>query len=154
MKKVIKENRILFILAIIIIIALVLIGVGLISYFYGNDTNSYGDRLKDKDKYPLKSTLSDDIKSLYTKGVNSVKVDVKGKIIYIIIDVEDGTSKIDAEGYAVKSLEKFTAEELDYYDIQFMVTSKNEKEVEGQSKIYPIAGAKKAKNSQVIWTNN
>lgn len=52
MKKVIKENRILFILAVIIIIALVLIGVGLISYFYGNDTNSYGDRLKDKDKYP------------------------------------------------------------------------------------------------------
>ena len=40
MKKVIKENRILFILAVIILVSLVLIGIGLISYFYGNDSSS------------------------------------------------------------------------------------------------------------------
>ena len=47
MKKILKENRTLFVLAIIILISLVLMGIGLISYFYGNNKNPYGDRLKD-----------------------------------------------------------------------------------------------------------
>lgn len=154
MKKVIKENKILFVLAMIILVSLVLIGVGLISYFYGNDSNSYGDRLKDKEKYPISESISTDIEGLYTKGVKSVKVDIKGKIVYVMMEVEKGTSKIDAEGYAVKALEKFKEEELNYYDLQFLVTCADEEVSEGESKIFPIMGAKKARNSQIIWTNN
>ncbi len=154
MKKVIKENRILFILAVIILVSLVLIGIGLISYFYGNDSSSYGDRLKDKDKYPISESISTDIEGLFTKGVKSTIVDIKGKIIYITMDVESGTSKIDAEGYAVKALEKFKEEELNYYDLQFLITCKDEEVSDGESKIFPIMGAKKARNSQIIWTNN
>ncbi len=154
MKKVIKENKILFVLAMIILVSLVLIGVGLISYFYGNDSNSYGDRLKDKEKYPISESISTDIEGLFTKGVKSVVVDIKGKIVYVMMEVEKGTSKIDAEGYAVKALEKFTEDELNYYDLQFLVTCKDEEVSEGESKIFPIMGAKKARNSQIIWTNN
>ena len=40
-------------LAIIILISLVLMGVGLISYFYGNNKNPYGDRLKDIDNHKI-----------------------------------------------------------------------------------------------------
>ena len=65
MKKILKENRTLFVLAIIILISLVLIGVGLISYFYGNNKNPYGDRLKDIDNHKISESIASDIKGIY-----------------------------------------------------------------------------------------
>ena len=154
MRRVFKENKTLFILAIIILVSLVIMGIGLISYFYGNNKNPYGDRLKDISEHKISDSISSDIKEIYTEGVNSVDVEIKGKIVYIIMDVIDGVSKIDAEGYAVKALDKFKSEDLDYYDIQFLITCKDEIVSEDEVKVYPIAGAKKAKGSQVIWSNN
>ena len=141
-------------LAIIILISLVLMGVGLISYFYGNNKNPYGDRLKDIDNHKISESIASDIKGIYEENVSDVRVEVKGKIIYIIMNVNDGVSKIDAEGYAVKALEKFKSEDLEYYDVQFLITCSDEKKEEDEEAIYPIAGAKKAKGSQIIWSNN
>lgn len=154
MKKLIKENKILLCLTLVIIVSLVLICVGLISYFYGNNKDAYGDRLKDKEKYPISETIDEDIKSLYKDEVTKVNVDIKGKIIYVLMDVKDGVSVIDSQGYAVKALEKFNAEELTYYDIQFLITCENETVPKDEKSVYPIAGAKKATASQIIWAKN
>ena len=142
-------------LAIIILISLVLIGVGLISYFYGNQDNA--EQLKSllmSDCAGISESIASDIKGIYEENVSDVRVEVKGKIIYIIMNVNDGVSKIDAEGYAVKALEKFKSEDLEYYDVQFLITCSDEKKEEDEKAIYPIAGAKKAKGSQIIWSNN
>ena len=72
-------------LAIIILISLVLMGIGLISYFYGNNKNPYGDRLKDIDNHKISESIASDIKGIYEENVSDVRVEVKGKIIYIII---------------------------------------------------------------------
>lgn len=154
MKKLIKENKILLCLTLIIMVSLVLICVGLISYFYGNNKDPYGDRLRDKNKYPISETINNDIKSIYKDEVKKVNVDVKGKIVYVIMDVKDGVSVIDAQGYAVKALDKFKSEELSYYDIQFMITCEDEKVDKDDVKVYPIMGAKKATASQIVWTKN
>ena len=64
-------------LAIIILISLVLIGVGLISYFYGNNKNPYGDRLKDIDNHKISEGIASDIKGIYEENVSDVRVEVK-----------------------------------------------------------------------------
>ena len=104
MKKIFNENKTLFILAIIIIISLIFMGVGLIRYFYGSNKDPYGDRLRDKDEYPISENIGKDIKALYESGVSSVNVDVRGRIVYVTIDVINGTSKLDAQVMLSKHL--------------------------------------------------
>ena len=151
MKKVIKENKVLFVLALIVIISLILIGVGLVKYFYSSSGDKYGDRLNGIEKHKLSNTLSDDIKALYESGVESVSVDTKGKIIYVIMDVSDGVSKVDAQSYAIKALDVFSDDDKSFYDIQFMITCKNASE---ETTTYPMEGYKNSNNTQVVWTNN
>ncbi len=151
MKKVIKENKVLFVLALIVIISLILIGVGLVKYFYSSSGDKYGDRLNGIEEHKLSNTLADDIKALYESGVESVSVDTKGKIIYVIMDVSDGVSKVDAQSYAIKALDVFSDDDKSFYDIQFMITCKNASE---ETTTYPMEGYKNSNNTQVVWTNN
>lgn len=151
MKKVIKENKVLFVLALIVIISLILIGVGLVKYFYSSSGDKYGDRLNGIEEHKLSDTLADDIKALYESGVESVSVDTKGKIIYVIMDVSDGVSKVDAQSYAIKALDVFSDDDKSFYDIQFMITCKNASE---ETTTYPMEGYKNSNNTQVVWTNN
>ncbi len=151
MKKVIKENKVLFVLALVVIISLILIGVGLIKYFYSSSGDKYGDRLNGIEKHKLSDTLADDIKALYESGVETVSVDTKGKIIYVIMDVSDGVGKVDAQSYAIKALDVFSDDDKSFYDIQFMITCKNASE---ETTTYPMEGYKNSNNTQVVWTNN
>jgi len=151
MKKIIKENKVLFVLALIIIISLVAIIIGLVTMFYNEDGDKYGNRLDGIEKFPISENISEEIKTLYESGVESVNVDVKGKIIYVMIDVSAGVGKEDARGYAIKSLEKFSDEIKGYYDFQFMITCKNNTE---ETTMYPMIASKHSGNSQVVWTNN
>lgn len=151
MKKVIKENKVLFVLALIVIISLILIGVGLIKYFYSSSGDKYGDRLNGIEEHKLSDTLADEIKALYESGVETVSVDTKGKIIYVIMDVSDGVGKVDAQSYAIKALDVFSDDDKSFYDIQFMITCKNASE---ETTTYPMEGYKNSNNTQVVWTNN
>ena len=151
MKKVIKENKVLFVLALVVIISLILIGVGLIKYFYSSSGDKYGDRLNGIEEHKLSDTLADEIKALYESGVETVSVDTKGKIIYVIMDVSDGVGKVDAQSYAIKALDVFSDDDKSFYDIQFMITCKNASE---ETTTYPMEGYKNSNNTQVVWTNN
>ena len=125
--------------------------IGLLSMFYNDGGDKYGDRLTGIDEHKVPENITEDIKSLYESGVESVSVDVKGKIIYVILDVSNGIGKEDARGFAIKSLEKFSDDVKDFYDIQFMITCKGATE---ETTMYPMMGAKHSGNSQIIWTNN
>ena len=151
MKKLIKENKVLFVLSIIILISLICIGVGLISYFYSEDGDKYGNRLEGIENYPISETIEQDIRGLYESGIESLKVDLRGKVIYIIMDVSVGISKVDAQSMGVKALEKFTDEQKSFYDISFLITCNGNTE---ETTIFPMQGMKNSENSQIVWTNN
>lgn len=151
MKKMIKENKVLFALAIVLLLSLVAIVIGLLTMFYSDGGDKYGDRLTGIEEHKVPDTITEDIKSLYESGVETVSVDVKGKIIYIILDVSNGVSKEDARGFAIRALEKFSDDVKGFYDLQFMITCKNATE---ETTMYPMMGAKHSGNSQIIWTNN
>ena len=154
MKRFWKENKVLIVLAIIILVAVIAMGVGLFTYFYNPDTDVYGNRLKGIENYPIDKNINETIKSSYENGVESVKVDIKGKIVYVIIDVDPETSKENARKYAETALTKFTEEEQNFYDFQFMMTSSKEKESEDKEKVYPILGYKNSSSLTIVWTNN
>ena len=152
MKKLFYENRVLFVLITLIIISLIIIIGGLFIYFFnGNGKSVYGNRLNDIEKYTISKDIETKLNDLYKDtAVDSVKYDLKGKVIYIIIDLKENAALVDAQTLALKSLEVFTVEEMGYYDIQLMVTATK---LEEKSELYPILGYKNAKNAQVVWTN-
>ena len=108
MKRVFSENKVLLVLAIIILISFVVIGVSLVMYFYsGNGRDSYGDRLEGIEEVQIDDNVGDLVKELYKedKAFNDVVVNVKGKIIYINIDLKENLSLVDTQSLAIKSLD-------------------------------------------------
>lgn len=153
MKRILSENKVLLVLAIIIIVSLIVIGVSMVMYFYtGNGKDEYGDRLQGIENVEILNDIDKKVAELYTDiaAFNEVVVNVKGKIIYINIDIKENLSLVDAQSLAIKSLEAFSEEEKSFYDIQIIITAKTTEE---ESDIYPLMGYKNAKNSQVVWTN-
>ena len=153
MKRILSENKVLLVLAIIIIVSLIVIGVSMVMYFYtGNGKDEYGDRLQGIENVEILNDIDKKVAELYTDiaAFNEVVVNVKGKIIYINIDIKENLSLVDAQSLAIKSLEAFSEEEKGFYDIQIIITAKTTEE---ESDIYPLMGYKNAKNSQVVWTN-
>jgi len=152
-KRILSENKVLLVLAIIIIVSLIVIGVSMVMYFYtGNGKDEYGDRLQGIENVEISNDIDKKVAELYTDiaAFNEVVVNVKGKIIYINIDIKENLSLVDAQSLAIKSLEAFSEEEKSFYDIQIIITAKTTEE---ESDIYPLMGYKNAKNSQVVWTN-
>ncbi len=153
MKRILSENKVLLVLAIVIIASLIVIAVSMVLYFYtGNGKDEYGDRLQGIEDVQLPNDINEKVAELYSESTafNDVIVNVKGKIIYINIDIKENLSLVDAQSLAIKSLDAFSDEEKNFYDIQIIITAKTTEE---ESDIYPLMGYKNAKNSQVVWTN-
>lgn len=150
MKRIFKENKVLFVLLTLIIIASILIVFGLIKYFYyGNGNNAYGMRLYDISENPLNDHLASDVKELLKdSSIKDVKVDLKGKVVYLTIDLSELMSLNDAKSLAIKSLEAFTDKEKKYYDVQFIITASS---VEDENSLYPTMGYKNSNSSQIVW---
>ena len=147
-----KNNKILLLLGGILVICFILILVALFKYFYGAVNNSkYGDRLDGISEYKLDKGLDEEIKDLYTEDeVDSVALKTSGKIIYLTINLSKVVTKESAKTLALKSLEKFSDDEKQYYDIQFIVTCTKEDNSE-ETKLYPIMGYKNSSSAVVSW---
>ena len=96
MKKV-KElwmnNRVMFVLATIVLVCFLIIGVVVIKYFIGFNTSEYGDRLEDIQNIPLKDEdkLAIENKLKEQEIVKEVNVHTQGKIIYVRIVFENSS---------------------------------------------------------------
>lgn len=147
-----KSNKILLLLGGILVVCFILILLALFKYFYGAANNTkYGDRLDGISEYKLDKNLNKEIETLYSDSeVDSVTVKTSGKIIYLTIDLDKVKTKEDAKAIALKSLDKFSDEEKQYYDIQFIITC-NKEEASAETKLYPIMGYKNSSSSVVVW---
>jgi len=146
-----KRNRVYSILMIISIICVVAIVVGVILYFV-NQTNKdkYGNRLDGIESVLIKEDKLKGIEKKIAEDelVKEVNVDVKGKLIYIIISLKTGTHA-DSERIAQASLEMFSEEEKAFYDIHYTVVNLD-KEIKEN---FPVMGSITAGNSVIKWTN-
>lgn len=151
-KKVWEENRVLLVLAIILVICLVIFGIVAITYFYGSSDNVYGNRLDITEEVPLNEKLLRDIESEVEskESVKEVKATLKGKIVYINIEFVDATKMDDAKTVAEGIITLFNEDELGVYDIQFTITSLSTADFKG----YTLMGARNSSgNGTVVWNN-
>ncbi len=149
-KKVWMENKILLVLAIILLICLVIfIGVS-VTYFYGSNSDKYGSRLDASKELPLKNELFDDIKTELEKSESVSKVDtnLKGNIVYVNITFNEGTEAEAAKKVADVVPTLFNDDELAVYDLQFTIKSEGENG-------FTLMGARNSNGSGlIVWNNN
>lgn len=154
MKNKLKQNKVLLVLAIILIICFALIIFLLFKYFYvGDNSSNYGDRLDGIESHEIHKGLESEIKEIYKETKMSLKsIKTSGKIIYVTFNLSEVIKVEDAKNLVLKSLEKFSDDEKGFYDIQFIITCDGETSTEKQ--LYPIMGYKNSSSSEVIWTRN
>lgn len=146
MKKLWKNNRVVFVLVIILIICFIAIVSVALTFFYSKDTSTYGNRLVDIDKHPI----SNEIKSSYKDGllenesVKTVNIDIKGRIIYITATFDEKIDLEKAKKLVTSSLDIFDENITSYYDIQFILKSDN----------FTMMGSKNVASEVVSWNNN
>lgn len=146
---IIKNNKGIFI-TLFIILVLLIGGIFVLKAFFPSG-NEYGNRLKGIEKVSFSDKeikkLEEEIKK--RDKIKKVSVDIKGKLINIIITVEDADIA-DIKDYCKEKLELFDEEELSYYDIQFLLQEEKEKE----DTKYPSIGYKHKTSSEIKWSNN
>ena len=146
------NNKVLIVLGMILVACVIAIIIVTISYFFGENSDRYGDRLKDIDKYPVTETIKKEYTSSLSEDekVEEVLIDIKGRIIYITIDFALDTSLIEAESKAASSINELSEDILSYYDIIFTLKCSESENSEG----FTILGARNVAGSGIIWNNN
>ena len=157
-----KKIKVGYVLAFVIIL---LIAIMILKLILPSSTSKYGDRLKgieditfgDKEKEAIVNKLKENDK------VTDAKIDVKGKIIYVIFNVNKDCSKDDAKNIGNSSQEVISDEVKNFYDMNYIIT-KNDEEgqkvtetaedgtpVEKVVKEYPVMGYKNKKTGGIVW---
>lgn len=152
MKRKYKDDRVFRILMLISLVCVIIIIIFGCVYFLGGTTKSkYGDRLDGISSYIIKDSVISEIKDEITKekNVEEVKINLQGKIFYVIIYLNDGGKAIDGVNASTKALEKFSDEEKKFYEFQFIVTKKNL----SSDEVFPIMGYKNNISAGITWTN-
>lgn len=146
------ENRVLFMLTVVLVICVILIIGVAIDYFLGTTKDKYGDRLEG-----IKSVEISDkkIKEIENKIVEDEKIEKCninkfGKVIYINITFTDGISLVEAEGKVQPTLGLFSEKELKFYDMNYTLIQEKKEGTEG----FTIMGSRNVNGSGIVWNNN
>lgn len=153
LKKIWQENSVLFVLLFILIACLIAISVVVITYFVGDSSSKYGDRLEGIEDYPFDSDMQDEIigKIEENEIVQDVTMRVSGKIIYITITFAPGTTLVEGQSIALASLEHFGEDTLSFYDLEYMIQADDTEDAEG----FQLIGAKNVSGTGgIVWNNN
>lgn len=153
MKK-IKEiwcnNRVLFVLFIILIVCFAAIVTVALTYFVGTEKSPYGNRLDNKVDLPkdfeknIVNTLKED------ESIKNVDVRLAVRTIYISIEYETNVSLEDAKSSATKSIELIDDNILEYYDLNYILSKDD---AEGNNS-FTIMGARNSYGTGLVWNNN
>ncbi len=152
MKELWGKNKVLIVLGLILAICLVAILTVTFSFFLGGSKSVYGTRLEEIDKHPITENFKSEYiaKLQEDTAVSSVKINIKGRIVYVDIKYVPDTALVDAEAKAQASLSLFSEDILSYYDISFVLSA----EASANSEGFTILGAKNVAGSGLVWNNN
>ena len=118
-----RNNRIYCILMGISFASIVLIILALLAHFiHHNTSNPYGNRLEDIKNYPVQDNINESkSKTEENELVESVSIEVKGKIIWFVIKVKADASLEDMQNVGTSTLQYFSPENLGYYDMHYLI---------------------------------
>lgn len=146
------ENRVLFVLFLIIVVCgCIILGV-FAKYFFGSSTSSYGDRLEGIEEVPVSDEVKQNFITSMTEDelISDAIISTSGKIVYITLTFKEGVSLVEAESKALASLMAFEQNLLDFYDFHYTLKSNATENSDG----FLIMGAKNVNGSGLVWNNN
>lgn len=145
----IKKHKVLVIIISIILVTLLFLFILLKAFIPSG--NEYGNRLKGIDKVVISSKDINKWEQIIKKRekIKEVSINVQGRLINILIKVEEDTNIDDIKDYSKEKLEIFDENELNYYDIQFYII--NEKD---NIEHYPSIGYVHKGKNEIFWSNN
>lgn len=142
-----KNKKLVMGIGIALVILLVLVLIKLLIFpTIGKDR--YGNRLDGIEQVKINDDSMTRMAQELSRenGIENVDTDIKGRIVNIMVDVKPGTKVEDAKKIADKTLEYFSDDQKEYYDIQVFLTSSDEN--------YPYIGYKHKTSKEFKWTNN
>lgn len=163
LKKIMKSKKsIVMIIFIIILVICLFLMKGI---FFPNSGSKYGNRLNGIEKVPFETKTQSEILDSLEKNekVLDEKINIHGKIINVIFDVDENTSIDNAKEVSNNLLSKFSDDIKNFYDIQFIITKNSEKGTEKEVtdengktttttvKEFPIMGYKNSKSKEIVW---
>ncbi len=151
-KKLWVENRVLFVLFLIVIICLFVIAGVAFKYFFGATKSSYGDRLNSIQDIPITDEIKNSVLSKLSEDetILDSKIDVKGKVVYLTINFKEGVSLEDAKNKALASLDYFEETYRTNYDFNYTIKEETTEANVG----FLLMGAKNMHGSGLVWNNN
>ena len=153
LKKIWNENRVLMVLAIILLVCFIIIISVSLTYFYGSSESEYGNRLEGIDKVKITEKDINKITKTLEKeeSVENSILNNKGRMLYLTIEYSTGTTLENAKLIADKAITLFDEDELNYYDINITIKASGTGEVPS----YTLMGARNSGGSGIIvWNNN
>lgn len=151
MKRFIQRHRYTCILLLIFIL-LVILGLKAKDILVPDEGKAtYGERLKDLSKHPIKDDVYQKIEDDYSKNANVKKIThhLQGKTLNYYITVDDKVSIKDAKAIADKLLEYFDDDQKGYYSIQVYLIKEDKK-----LNNFPIIGMKHPDSKEFSWTKD
>lgn len=152
MKKVwnfIVDNRI-YIVLVLFVVFCGFVFVTMKAYLDPEDELAvYGNRLDGIEKVEITDKKEKEVIEFIKEDENitDASIRIQGKIINIIIKVKDKKNTIEKmEEKGTKIIEKFSEEEIKFYDFQFFI--KNEESN------YNLMGYKNKKSEEISWVND
>lgn len=146
----IRKNKFV-IIAIGVFLILVVLGFQIATMLFPEEgTALYGDRLDGIEEVELSNSKLTKIESnLKSDGaVKEADVSVAGKIVEVIITVQDDTSVDTAKALNTKVLDSLSNKEKKFYDIQIFVKKDSE------ATDFPIIGYKHHAKDTFSWTKD
>lgn len=142
-----------WIVGIVVVLILGLLIYGMCSLLLPNSSKDlYGNRLDGMEEVMIQNSTISKIKEEIAalNEVNSIEYHLSGRIANFLIDVKKDTDLISAHGLADKLLPYFEDNQKEYFDIQVLITCKEDTE----STIYPMAGYKHKTSVGFKWNYN
>lgn len=149
--KFIKKHKSLIIALIIFIIVLVAFLVAYRTFFPEEETAIYGSRLEGIDKVELSKDTYNKIEGALKDVSKETTSRVQGRILNVMLTVNDNVSKDDAKNVANKIVEQLSKEQVNYYDIQVFIKKDGKTE---DAASFPIIGYKHHITEGFTWTKD
>lgn len=146
----IRKNKFI-IIAIGIFLILVFLAFQVKMIFFPEEGKAiYGNRLDGIEEVEITKARKESIESAVKEdsATKSVSVNVSGKIIEVIITVQDDTPVDTAKNLSTKISDTLKSDEKKFYDVQIFIKKEND------AKDFPIIGYKHHAKDEFSWTKD
>ena len=150
MKRYLKEHKVI-VAAVIFMLIIIVIAFLVKQAFFSNSGNAvYGNRLDGIENVKVDSNQKNDIIKNFEEdsAVKQAKYKLQGKIINIIITVNDDVGIDTAKKLTSKILDKLDDNQKNFYDIQIFIKKDND------ASDFPIIGYKHHTKQDFSWTKD